>query len=419
MPCVQIGAGLRRYDAKLLAAENLAKRFEGLPPKVLPGQALAAFKRAARSLGVPSRVVELVDLLFAWTKPQDWAEGQAPVVWPRNETLSDTMGLTVRQVQNLLRQAVSLGLVSHRDSPNGHRGGVRGPDGSIRWSYGIDLSPIGARYPEFLQAAEAAAIEARERDALRRRLTIARKSITQIAQTALERLLPGADWMAEVDLARMATEHARGLREIEALSAIVEQLEAARTRVHGAFCASLERQAVSDNSLEKPVLAVNISCSRETDCMDSTTTKHLQSANAELRRSYRDWSSDDGARPSYRRWNVEEDLAKHRVDVEFVGRVCSDLTWELEYGQRSWGQLIHIAERVAGQYDIPGHAWREACRVMGERGAAAAVIATVHKHRAGEVRVPGAYLRGMTGKALKGELQLGRTFHGLREASLQ
>ena len=65
---------------------------------------------------------------------------------------------------------------------------------------------------------------------------------------------------------------------------------------------------------------------------------------------------------------------------------------------------------------MPIHAWREACRVMGDRGAAAAVIATVHKHRTGEVRSPGAYLRGMTSKAAAGELQLGRTYHGLREA---
>lgn len=53
---------------------------------------------------------------------------------------------------------------------------------------------------------------------------------------------------------------------------------------------------------------------------------------------------------------------------------------------------------------------------MGERGAAASVIATVQKYRTGEVQRPGAYLRGMSGKALKGELRLGKTFHGLKDA---
>lgn len=419
MACIQIGAGLRRYDAKLLAAENAAKRFQGLPPKIQPGQALAALKRAARSIGASSRLVELIDLLFSWTKPQDWAEGQAPIVWPRNETLAEAMGLTIRQVQNLLRQGVNLGLLCHRDSPNGHRGGVRGPDGIIRWGYGIDLSPIGTRYGEFLQAAEAAALEARARDALRRRLTIARKSINQIAQTALERMLPGADWSAEVDFARMAADHARGVREIEALTPIVEQLEATRLRIHAAFSEALAIQTAMYMPLEKANKPVNLSCSHEADCADSTTTKHLQPANAGLRSSNQTERSGHSARFATSNSTVEDDLTKHRVDVEFVARVCGEITWELEYGQQSWGRLVHIAERVAGQYDIPRHAWHEACRVMGDRGAAAAVIATVHKYRAGEVRVPGAYLRGMTGKALSGQLQLGRTFHGLREASLQ
>ena len=46
----------------------------------------------------------------------------------------------------------------------------------------------------------------------------------------------------------------------------------------------------------------------------------------------------------------------------------------------------------------------------------AAVLATVHKTWTGEVRKPGAYLRGMSGKAAAGELRLGKTFHGLRDA---
>jgi len=79
---------------------------------------------------------------------------------------------------------------------------------------------------------------------------------------------------------------------------------------------------------------------------------------------------------------------------------------------------MRIAERVACRNGILGHAWLEARRVMGDRGAAAAVIATVHEHRGGEVPSPGAYLRGMTAKAAAGELQLGQTFHGLREAAL-
>lgn len=419
MSYTQVAAGYRRYDVHFAAAEATAKRFKGLPPKTVPGQALAAFKRAARHLGAGPRVIQLVDLLFSWTRPQDWEDGQTPIVWPRNETLAEAMGIEVRQVQNLLRQAVHLRLVSHRDSPNGHRGGTRDERGFIRWGYGIDLSPVGARYPEFLQIAEAAALEARARDELRRRLTIARKSIFQIAQTALEQSLAGADWLGEVDLARMAAGHARGVRSIEQLSAIVEQLESRRAAVHGAFTAALAEQTAMPKAAEKADISVNITSTDVQDCTDSTTTTPLQPANAGLRNGSRKRSSGYDVRILAPQSSVEADLERYGVDVAFVGKVCADLTWELEFGRRTWGDLVRIAERIAGQNEISGHAWHEACRIMGEKGAAAAVIATVHKHHAGEVRVPGAYLRGMTAKALSGELQLGRTFHGFREAPLQ
>ena len=52
---------------------------------------------------------------------------------------------------------------------------------------------------------------------------------------------------------------------------------------------------------------------------------------------------------------------------------------------------------------------------MGQRGAAAAVIAVLQKYQTGDVDRPGAYLRGMSERAAKGELHLGRTFHGLKD----
>jgi replication initiation protein RepC len=53
---------------------------------------------------------------------------------------------------------------------------------------------------------------------------------------------------------------------------------------------------------------------------------------------------------------------------------------------------------------------------MGENGAAASVIAIIEKYHQGSVKRPGAYLRGMTARAVRGELRLGRTYHGLNEA---
>ena len=46
---------------------------------------------------------------------------------------------------------------------------------------------------------------------------------------------------------------------------------------------------------------------------------------------------------------------------------------------------------------------------------AAAMIAIAHKADSGLIEKPGAYLRGMTARAARGELLLGKTFHGIRD----
>jgi hypothetical protein len=46
-----------------------------------------------------------------------------------------------------------------RDSPNGKRYGKRDPKGRIVEAYGFDLSPIAARYTEFVRLVEEARAE--------------------------------------------------------------------------------------------------------------------------------------------------------------------------------------------------------------------------------------------------------------------
>lgn len=423
-----IGAGLRRYTGLIAKAEQAADAFTALPSDVDPGHVLAAFKRASMHIGASGRVVQLIDLLFAWTRPQDWAAGNAPIVWPSNELLSESLGVSVRQVQNILSAAASAGLLAHRDSPNGHRGGLRRSDGTIAWAYGLDLSPLGSRLQEFAAVAERAAEETRKRHALRRRLTIARKSIFQIAQTACEQQLRGFDWEVSVDRARQIAQDARTISSIDTLTNLVELIEDERSSAYGAFLsasaivprAALDAQfsaeagpTLASRQAEQPV---NHSCSPARGCVDSTTTMDLQPANAGPRIRLGSRRSRTAEPLDQHITQVEADLDRHRIEVAFIGRVCSGVTWQLEYGRHTWGELVALAESLTGQNAIPLHAWRDACRVMGNRGAAAAVIATIHKHRTGEVRTPGAYLRGMTIKATTGDLQLGRTFRGFQDA---
>ncbi|WP_069337689.1 plasmid replication protein RepC [Sphingobium yanoikuyae] len=413
----QPGAGYRRYDAHFAAAESTAQQFSGLSGRKKHSHALAAFKRAAPHIGAGARIVHLIDLLFAWTRPQDWEPGRQPLVWPSNERLAEEMGIEVRQVQNLLRRAIVLRLIVPKDSPNGHRGGVRGDDGHIKWGYGFDLRPIGARMMEFTEIAEHAAAVRRERQELRRRLTIARKTVAQLAQTALEQDLTGCNWLEEVETARMIADHARGVQELDDLARLVNQLELRKRRVHAAFIGAATASERNEEAQKTVDVRMDITPTDEENCTHYTTTTDLQPAKAEIRNEPSRGSSREDRSSTSASSKVEEELEKYGIDVEFIGKACAPICWELDLGTRTWHDLIAIAERQAAFHFINDNTWREACRIMGRRGATAAMIAIAQKESEGQVQNPGGYLRAMTQRAVIGELHLGRTFHGLREAA--
>jgi replication initiation protein RepC len=405
------GRGLRRFDENAAKATKLAAEFCGLDAGVSPSNALAALKRAASYMDVPLRVVSLVDLLFAWTKPQDWQAGRLPVVWPSNELLGQKLGVTVRQVQKLLKQAQTLGLVSFADSPNGHRGGRRSADGVIAWGYGIVLAPIGTRFTEFVASAERGAAEDAALTILRKRLAAARRKIRELAQTAFDADLRHLKAEDELALALMATDQMRRVRDNGLLTACVEQIEARAARLAEAVSSSI----VSELS---PTDQNKSSRWDDSDDTHSTTTNDLQSAKADTSNSLAKRSrKSEVVLPGRPTTRVDDDLEKHGVGPAFIVEIAPDLCGDLLYRGGSWGEIVATAERLAGQSGISKHVFKEACRVMGQRGAAASVIATIQKYRRGEVDRPGAYLRGMSSKAGRGELNLGRTLHGLKDTS--
>src|SRR6516164_1571538 len=187
--------GFRRLTPGLLKVDRAAESFTGLPAGVtVHGQLLAAFKAAAPRLGLPTRVVHAVDWLFKFTQPQDWEQGRRPIVWPSALLEQEALGLSETQGKRLNRYLIEAGLVTMRDSPNGKRYGKRDGKGRIVEAYGFDLSPLAARYAEFVRVAEEGRAEREAMGRLRRRATIARKGIVQILETARDYDLSGADW---------------------------------------------------------------------------------------------------------------------------------------------------------------------------------------------------------------------------------
>ena len=157
MTHVRIAPGCRRLTPLHIQVQAIAQRFEGLPDSVSKGQALAAFKQAARPLGLSPRLRDAIDVLFAFSAPQDWQPRSRPIVWPSNRKLETTLGMGRRQVQNVLNALIRANLINPVDSPTGRRWGKRDArTGKIIEAYGFDLSPIALRHAEFVALTERA-----------------------------------------------------------------------------------------------------------------------------------------------------------------------------------------------------------------------------------------------------------------------
>lgn len=403
------GAGHRRVDERTASTERLADSFSGLPENVSHRQVLTALKRAAPYIGVPPRLVHAIDTLMSWSREVDWSEGQRPIVFPSNEKLSQKLGIGIRQLQKLLASATRWGLIAHRDSANGKRIGARGRDGRLIYAYGIDLSPLGVRYADFVNiAAEGTAADLRV-EVLRKRLTSARRRIRSLAQFALDEAIGGIDTAGIIEIAQLAAHQMRKVRDERLLEACATELESHAAALADSIKAAAEAADVPSQPLKNSPKGV------ENDTHYTTTTQP-PIAKAITCSGLAEKRSDTGydVRNNEPQSDVEMDLAHHGVDPCFIAAVSPEFV-SRPHDQMTWGLVIGDAERLVAQASIPANVWREACRLMGQKGAAASVFATAHKHVRGDVDRPGAYLRGMNKNAALGKLNLGRTFHGLKD----
>jgi replication initiation protein RepC len=401
MTHARIAPGCRRLTPLHVQVQAIAERFEGLPDAVSKGQALAALKQAAQPLGLSPRLRDAVDVLFAFSAPQDWQPGARPIVWPSNRKLETVLGLGRRQVQNVLNALIRAKLITPVDSPTGRRWGHRdAKTGKIVEAYGFDLSPIGLRHDEFIALAERAAVEERERAALRRRLTIARKAIQQIAETGIEHQLTDRNWHYWLAEALTLVLTIRDDLPLEGLQAMVAELEQRRTEGEAALREAFDSQQIASVGA--------IGCTPITTTNKPTADKSAtRNIDWEKRRN---GQGDSPTSPDPVSPERPQQLLP-AVTPKFVLNVSPALKAYLFTPSPGWADLVEAANGLRQQLGISRPAWIDACQAMGRYQAATAVAVIAAKRES--IHSPGGYLRGMIGRAQTGELHLANSLWGL------
>jgi replication initiation protein RepC len=408
--------GFRRLTPGLLKADRTAESFAGLPDGVtLHGQLLAVFKAAAPRLGLSPRLVHAIDWLFRFTMPQDWGRGGRPIVWPSASLQQEALGLSESRVKMINRELIEAGLTTMKDSPNGKRYGKRDAKGQIVEAYGFDLSPIAARHAEFTRLAAEAKAEREEMGRLRRRATIARKSITQILETVAEYGFPGEEWTT---LRRETRDLSQALRKIE------------RPEEMALGVASLERRQVS--ARERLELLLAEAAAKASESVDSSplgpeNRPHQYTYNSNLNpeqdtviaREESSSAQGEAIEPNSTPVRPEppEKGKVLKLQPDELVKLAPKLKAYLRRPDPTWPELVDAAAFLRSDLDVSKSLWGDACLAMGREKAAIAIAIVSTKDPAYFRTTPGGYFHGMVTKARAGHLNLDRTLWGMRRAN--
>jgi replication initiation protein RepC len=397
--------GFRRLSAEALDTLELAKRFGGLPEGITnPHQLLSVLKRGALPLGIPGRVLQLIDRLFAATLAQDWEFDSRPIVWLSNDRLKEDLGIGMTQLKSAIRRLGQLHLVAMRDSPNGRRYGYRDRTGRIVEAYGFDLSPLAVRYAELLAAAESAAAEREARTALRRRASIARRAAYQLLETAAEYRVSGAELDGLEAAADRTAATGRSMRDVADLETLVVSFEE-RVEVVRNWLQSELRKKESDP--KRADLRPHIIPTNDPQACESATVNRSPRPSSALSSGDLSVATRSGISSE-----VEDDP---RIAPSELLRLVPRLADAVPVEQPTWADIVDGADRLRHLLGISKPLWGRACTTIGRYRAAIAVAIVSTKPATSFRSSPGAYFHGMIARAEQGELYLERSIFGLRE----
>jgi replication initiation protein RepC len=374
-------SGARRLSLAMLIARDSADTFTGLPRgSVKPMRILAAFQEAEPYLGLPAHSFKLVSWLAQKTQPQDWEEGNRPIAWPSAREVEEFLSISPTRRKALERALFDAGIIVMRDDPQGKRYGRRDKTtGRIIVAFGYDLSPLAQRQEEFIRIAATAKVERDRMKALRRRVTLARRSIRQAGETlaTLDRL--PASWpKIESDTASLVRA-ARNAEISEELALIVASLERRKNEAE---------QVLRD--LAEPVNKTPEG--PENGPLNTTTnlTVNLKDTVIASEASSRAGSPSSNPNPSVSA--ATPDLG-FRLRPSQLVELVPQLSRYLETTNPGWAEIVAAADWLRADLGISASLWGEACVTMGREYAATA-IAVVSAKEPGYLKAPAVISRG-------------------------
>lgn len=145
-------------------------------------------------LGITDRALAVLNALLSFHPKNELSEENGLVVFPSNAQLSlRSHGMAEQTIRRHLAALVDAGLLIRKDSPNGKRYARRGREGEVSEAFGFSLAPLVSRSEEIEHLATAVVAERLHVQHLRERISLCRRDIAKLIETALAEQING-DW---------------------------------------------------------------------------------------------------------------------------------------------------------------------------------------------------------------------------------
>ncbi len=422
--------GRRAMTLGMLAGQAIARTV--LPEASVDKWQLYRWLCEARpKLGISDRALSVLNALLSFYPKTELAGNEGLVVFPSNAQLSlRTHGMAETTLRRHLAALVEAGLLTRRDSPNGKRYVRRDQQGAIGEAFGFSLAPLLARAGEIETVAAQVSAERLLLQRMRERITLVRRDIAKLIETALEDGLAG-DWMRYEAEYRLLVQALPRVATPEILSPILANLEALREEIVKCLEQQLILKNLAGNAGHTERHKQNSKPESTSDFEPRFETK--QGGNGDMRTE-----PLEGGQPfagaSGSGGNQTEDATRDRADrrrraqagpesephkpypLGLVLQACPEI---IPFGPggaiSSWRDFMTAAVVVRSMLAVSPSAYEKACEVLGPENAATMIACILE--RSGHINSAGGYLRDLTRRAERGEFALGAMLMALVRAN--
>ncbi|ACI59543.1 replication protein C (plasmid) [Rhizobium leguminosarum bv. trifolii WSM2304] len=407
--------GRRSMSLGMLASQMAAREIE-------PGLSVEKWKlyralcEARPLLGINDRALAVLNALLSFYPHNELAEDNGLIVFPSNAQLSlRSHGMAEQTIRRHLAALVEAGLLVRKDSANGKRYAHKGRGGVISEAFGFSLAPLLARASEIERLAADVAAQRLLLQRLRERLTVCRRDITKLIETAINEEIAG-DWQDMIAALKTALARLPRTPSAAQFDDVLGELGLLREEILNTLEKQVKTENQSGNALqnERHIQNSNPDSKSESEpCFETkpdATTAPNRAPIAEPR-----LEDKISARRKIERGGEGATTDLRSFPLALVLQACPQISDYASGGVSNWRDLMSAAVVVRTMLGVSPSAYQEACAAMGPENAAT-VIACILE-RGGHINSAGGYLRDLTRRAERDEFSLGPMLMALVRAS--